>query len=238
MNLTNQHRALLITLLISGTVILMVFNLSLNKKKEFASESYYEIEPEKEPTLEELKAIEALENQNQAKAETNNAFNETEKVKHFAQAFKPIAPPEDYQPKSEDQGDASETSEKTDLKPDTDASLNQEELAKFSKVNELLKKQRSQNNSRSSISFSLPNRTKIYIPIPIYLCEVDGKIIVNVTVNANGDVVDSYVNTSSTSDNECLIERALEYANQSRFSKDPNQKSQLGTITFMFVGKR
>ncbi|OBQ57267.1 hypothetical protein JJL45_00680 [Tamlana sp. s12] len=238
MNLTNQHRALLITLLISGTVILMVFNLSLNKKKEFASESYYEIEPEKEPTLEELKAIEALENQNQAKAETNSAFNETEKVKHFAQAFKPIAPPEDYQPKSEDQGDASETSEKTDLKPDTDASLNQEELAKFSKVNELLKKQRSQNNSRSSISFSLPNRTKIYIPIPIYLCEVDGKIIVNVTVNANGDVVDSYVNTSSTSDNECLIERALEYANQSRFSKDPSQKSQLGTITFMFVGKR
>ncbi|AUS05624.1 hypothetical protein C1A40_09175 [Tamlana carrageenivorans] len=216
----------------------MVFNLSLNKKKEFASESYYEIEPEKEPTLEELKEIEALENQNQAKAETNNAFNETEKVKHFAQAFKPIAPPEDYQPKSEDQGDASETSEKTDLKPDTDASLNQEELAKFSKVNELLKKQRAQNNSRSSISYSLPNRTKIHIPIPIYLCEVDGKIIVNVAVNANGDVVDSYVNTSSTSNNECLMERALEYANQSRFSKDPNQKSQLGTITFMFVGKR
>lgn len=238
MNLTNQNRALLITLLISGTVLLMVFNLSLNKKKEFASESYYELEPEKEPTPEELKEIEALENQNQAKAETNSAFNETEKVKHFAQAFKPIAPPEDYQPTSEDHGEASEASEKTDLKPDTDASLNQEEIAKFSKVNELLKKQRSQNNSRSSISFSLPNRTKVYIPIPIYLCEESGKIIVNVTVNANGDVIDSYVNTASTSDNDCLMERALEYANQSRFSKDPNQKSQLGTITFMFVGKR
>ncbi|MDO6760608.1 hypothetical protein Q4566_10390 [Tamlana sp. 2_MG-2023] len=237
MNLTNQHRALLITLLISGTVVLMVFNLSLNKQKEFASESYYELEPEKEPTPEEVKILEALENQSSAKAETNNAFNETQKAKHFAQAFKPIAPPEDYTPKSNEKGEA-EPSEKNDFKKSPDASLNQEELSKFSKVNEVLKKQRAQNNSRSSISYALPNRTKVYIPIPIYLCEVDGKIIVNVTVNADGDVVDSYVNTASTSENECLIERAIEYANRSRFSRDPNQKSQLGTITFMFVGKR
>ncbi|MBU2950716.1 hypothetical protein KO493_08410 [Tamlana agarivorans] len=215
----------------------MVFNLSLNNQKELASESYYELEPEKEPTPEEIKILEALENQSSTKAETNNAFNETQKAKHFAQAFKPIAPPEDYTPKSNEQGQ-SEPSEKNDFKKAPDASLNQEELSKFSKVNDLLKKQRAQNNSRSSISYSLPNRTKVYIPIPIYLCEVDGKIIVNVTVNANGDVVDSYVNTASNSENECLMERALEYANRSRFSRDPKQKSQLGTITFMFVGKR
>ncbi|KAB1068342.1 hypothetical protein F6U93_06485 [Tamlana haliotis] len=238
MNLTNQHRALLITLLITGTVLLMVFNLSLDKQKVFASESYYELEPEKEPTPEEIKILEALEQQNHAKAETNQAFNQNEKAKHFAQAYKPIAPPEDYTPKSNEKGEAQEPTQKNDFKPATDASLNQEELSKFSKVNELLKKQRAQNNSRSSISFSLPNRTKVHIPIPIYLCEVDGKIIVNVTVNANGDVVDSYVNTASTSNNECLMERALEYANRSRFSKAPNQKDQLGTITFMFKGKR
>ncbi|WP_228530280.1 energy transducer TonB [Tamlana sp. I1] len=239
MNLTNQHRALLITLLISGTVLLLVFNLSLNKQNELASESYYEIEPEQELTPEELKTLEALDQMNNAKAETNKAFNEAQEHKHFAQAFKSIAPPKDYVPKSNDHGEAEEQQQKNDFKPAEDAALNQEELSKFSKVNEILKKQQANNNSKSSIRFSLLNREKEYIPIPVYLCEVNGKIVINITVNANGDVTETDVNTAaSSSDNECLVERALEYAKQSRFSEDSTQKSQIGTITFMFVGKR
>ena len=57
------------------------------------SESYYEIEPEEELTQEELKVLEALDKLNNTKAETNKAFNEAEQNKHFAQAFKTIAPP-------------------------------------------------------------------------------------------------------------------------------------------------
>ncbi len=93
MNLTNQHKALLLKLQISGTVILSVFNLSLNKQKRLASESYYYIEPEKE-----IKFLEALEKLNNTKAGTNKTFNETKQNKHFSQAFKPIVPPEDYVP--------------------------------------------------------------------------------------------------------------------------------------------
>ena len=61
MHLTNQHKALLITLLLSGTVVLSIFNLSLKKQSQFLSESYYEMEPEEEITEEEIKILEALE---------------------------------------------------------------------------------------------------------------------------------------------------------------------------------
>ena len=238
MNLTNQHKALLITIFLSGTVILSVFNLGLKKQSEFISESYYEIEPEKEPTPEEIKVLEALESLNNAKAETNDAFNETQKSKQFAQAYKTIAPPEDYVPKSSSVSDGPNSANRS-YEDTEDSKLKEEELSKFSKVNELLKKQRSSgNNSKSTISFSLKNRTKVYIPIPVYLCEVDGRIIVNITVDSEGNVTDTYVNSSSTSDNECLIERALEYAKQSQFSTDTSKEAQIGTITFYFIGKQ
>jgi len=239
LHLTNQHKALLITLLISGTVVLSVFNLSLKQQSESISESYYEMESEKELTEEDIKILEALEKLSNSKAETNNAFNEHQETKHFAQAFKHIAPPEDYVP--EPRNNNSERTSVPNKVVDTaqDSKLNDDELSKFSKVNELLKQQQSgSNNSKSSISFSLKNRDKVYIPIPVYLCEGNGKIVVNITVNSRGNVVDAYPNTSSTSSNECLIERALEYAKQSQFSADYGKKTQLGTITFHFIGKR
>ncbi len=237
MHLTNQHKALLITLLITGTVILSVFNLSLKKQDKFASESYYELEPEEELTEEEVKILEALEKLNASKAETNKAFNETSKNKHFAEAFKPIAPPKDYVPRSSNDSENMEAYSK-EYDASNDSKVNKDELSSFSKVNDLLKKQQEDGaNTKSTISFSLVDRKRVYIPIPVYLCEVDGKIVVNITVNENGQVIDTYINTSSTSNNECLIEHALEYAKDSHFSADPTKKTQLGSITFYFIGK-
>ena len=237
MNLTNQHKALLLTFLVSGTVVLSVFNLSLKQQNELASESYYEIEPEEELTEEEIKLLEALEQLNNTKAETNSAFNETQKTKHFAQAYKTIAPPEDYVPKRNSNPESEAANEKV-YEADEASKVNSEELSSFSKVNDLLKQQKDDgNNSKSSISFSLVNRTRVHIPIPVYLCENNGRIVVNITVNAKGNVVDAYVNTTSTSSNECLIEHALEYAKESVFSADASKATQIGSITFSFIGK-
>jgi len=234
--LNNQHKALLITFLLSGTVILSVFNIGLKQHASHISESYYEIEPEKELTENELKRLETLEKLNQSKTETNQAFNETKPSKHFAQAFKTIAPPEDYIPKSNALENQNLAQRVYDLPEDS--KLNQADLSKFSKVNDLLKQQQAEhNNSKSSILYSLVNRKKIHIPIPVYLCEVNGKIIVNITVNSSGYVIDTYVNRSSTSDNQCLIEHALDYAKQSQFSPDASKDSQIGSITFSFIGK-
>ena len=239
MRITNQHKALLLTFLISGTIVLTVFNLNIKNYDDVVAESYYELEPEKEPTEEEKKLIEALEKLNQTKAETNSAYNETEKNKHFSQAYKQIAPPEDYVPQSSEEQDGDNDNsnaigENKPLKP----AVNKEQLSSYNKVNDLLKQQQSAGvNTKSTVSFSLVNRKKVYIPVPVYLCEVDGKIVINITVNANGSVIDTYVNNASTSKNECLIEHALEYARSSQFSADASKKTQLGSITFSFIGK-
>ena len=239
MRLTDQHKALLLTFLISGTVVLSIFNLNIKNKEEAISESYYELEPEKELTEEDKKIIEALEKLNNSKAETNSAFNETEKNKHFAQAYKQIAPPEDYVPKSSEENDGEDDGsnslgEKKPIKP----AVNKEELSSYSKVNDLLKQQQNTGvNTKSTVSFSLVNRKKVYIPIPVYLCEVDGKIVINIKVDTNGSVIDAYVNNASNSKNACLIEHALEYAKNSQFSADASKNLQLGSITFSFIGK-
>lgn len=236
MQFTDQHRALLITLLISGTIVLSVFNLSIQKQNKGYSESYYEIEPEDELTQEEIKIIEALEQLNGSKAETNKGFNETAKSKQFAQAYKTIEPPKDYENPLLN-ADHSTSTEKKTYEPD-DSSIEKEDLSKFSKVNNLLKQQQSEGaNTKSTMSYSLVDRTDIYLPTPIYLCEFSGKIVVNISVNEKGDVTDAYTNTSSTSSNECLIDHAIEYAKEARFSADASKASQIGSITFYFIGK-
>ncbi len=241
MNFNNQQKALLLTFLITGTVVLSVFNLSLKQQNEISSESYYEIEPEKEITEEEIKVLEALEQLNNSKAETNRAFNETVKEKSFAEAYKPIAPPEDYvRPESNEKHELNESSSSSN---NDISDLNHEEISSFSKVNDLLKNQTKKkpadpsNNRKTTIRYSLVDRTDEFLPIPIYLCEAGGKIVINITVDSQGNVIDTYVNTSSTSSNECLIESALEYAKNAKFNAAPNKKSQLGSITFNFIGK-
>lgn len=239
LNLTNQHKASLLTFLISGTIVLSIFNLSLKKQDTLSSESYYEIEPEEKLTEEEIKVLEALEQLNNSKAETNKGFNETVKEKSFAEAYKPIAPPEDYvRPEFDQNQELSQTSSSNNDISD----LNHEEISSFSKVNDLLKQQTKKNdtpssNRKSTISYSLVNRTDEYLPIPIYLCEAGGKIVINITVNDQGKVIDAYVNSSSTSTNECLTESALEYAKEAKFNASPGKKTQLGSITFNFIGK-
>jgi hypothetical protein len=214
-----------------------VFNLSLKQHNELASESYYEMEPEEELTEEEIKILQILEQLNASKAETNKAFNETQNNKHFAEAYKPIAPPEDYVPKNNSASETENPYEKA-YKDDDNSKLNNEELSSFSKVNDLLKKQQSKGaNTKSTMSYSLTNRTHQYLPTPIYLCETGGKIVINITVNAKGSVIDAYVNTSSTSSNECLTDHALEYAKNSQFSVDASKATQIGSITFYFIGK-
>lgn len=237
MNLTDQHKSLLITLLISGTVLLVLFNTNIKQHIKLVTESYYELEPEKPLTEEEIKRLKILEKLNNGKAETNAAFNETKKNKHFAQAYKTVAPPKDYVPQHENIPlNSVEPYSKT---PETaDTQLDEDQLASFNKINDLLEKQNEEsNNSKSTISYSLSNRKKIYIPVPVYLCEVDGKVVINITVNANGNVTDTYVNTSSNTSNACLIKHALEYAEKSKFSSDDSKASQIGSITFNFIGK-
>jgi hypothetical protein len=235
LNVTNKHKALILTFLISGTILLSLFNFHIKQQNNLTAESYYEIEHQELLTEQELQEIEAIMGQ---KAETNKAFNETENQSRFSKAYELIEPPQDYV--KPDLSDSHNTSHlainseiKRDLKP-----IHKKDLANFDKINNVLDKQQDDaSNASSTMSFSLANRTSIYLPTPIYLCERGGKIVINITVNSEGDVIDSYLNTSSTSQNQCLIDHALEYANEARFSYDASKSSQIGSITFYFLGK-
>lgn len=237
----NSHKALAITLLITGTLVLSLFNTSLENQNKAVAEILVEITQEDPKEDQELEEI----NDSNSK-KTNKGYNDTKKYKHFAQAYKTIAPPKDFE-------DPRLTKRQTETfeinkasKSNTNNNIQNKELTSFESVNSILNKrsnasQQSSNsnesvNKNSSIIYSLKGRTDTHLPIPIYLCDAQGKIVVNITVNANGKVVTTSINSSSTSSNTCLQEHAIEYAKESRFDTS-SKASQIGTITFYFEGK-
>ena len=90
---------------------------------------------------------------------------------------------------------------------------------------------------RTSISYSLIDRNAYDLPPPIYTCIKGGKVVVNITVDKYGNVVDASFNEkSSTTNNGCLIDNALTYASKAYFNSSDKIK-QKGTITYLFQGK-
>ncbi|MGS2762816.1 hypothetical protein [Sinomicrobium sp. M5D2P9] len=92
-------------------------------------------------------------------------------------------------------------------------------------------------NTNSSISYSLVGRIHKRLPNPVYTCSARGKIVVNIKVDALGNVTEATFNKqSSTSGNGCLVDHAISYALRAKFDKKENRDSQIGTITYLFQG--
>lgn len=89
------------------------------------------------------------------------------------------------------------------------------------------------------IYYNLDNRNHTYLPIPIYKCQGYGVITLDISVGQNGRVSDAKINVNESSTNDdCLIETAIESALKSRFNADMNApKSQQGTLTYHFVAQ-
>ncbi len=85
------------------------------------------------------------------------------------------------------------------------------------------------------VSFSLPGRSAVYMHIPAYQCEGGGQVVVGIAVNRSGKVVSTSVGNTTTDDN-CIIDRAIEAARLSSFNADGSAADrQTGTITYLFV---
>lgn len=233
---SNTYKALIITTFLSIIVVLLGFTIHIKKKSELVAETYFEMDAEEffeedEEELEEI--IKSLDN-----LTTNEAYNETKKYEELEDA--------EFEKRLEEirnRNKVEETEESN--KPETEKTPTPDENPAFNDINDIInkrsdKKRKDNNiaNKNSSISYSLVDRTHTFLPTPVYLCEYGGKIVVNITVNNNGEVIDAYVNSSSASSNGCLIDHALEYAKSSRFNIDNTKPSQLGTITFYFKGKQ
>ncbi len=239
MQLSNQHKALLLTMLIAGTVVCAVFGMSLKQQPQVIAESFYELTPEEQHEEQQTKPLETTATERQRSTETNKAFNASKKSTHFAQAFQPIAPPEAYTPHPKVADDASTLNAiKTKYKNTHLETPNTESTPSYKKVNALLEKQKqTSNNANSSMSFSLVNRSIMHYNTPIYLCENGGKVVLTITVNSNGNVENASFNTASTSSNECLVKHAIEYAKAVKFNTVTSTGDQIGSITFYFRAK-
>lgn len=90
---------------------------------------------------------------------------------------------------------------------------------------------------KSNISYALENRYHLSIPIPVYLAQSGGEVIVDIEVSRKGKVV-SAIPRSGTYADEMLPEYARQAAIKTRFNSDSSAPSrQQGTITFNFVSQ-
>jgi len=91
---------------------------------------------------------------------------------------------------------------------------------------------------RTSVSYSLVDRNNYRLPPPIYTCIEGGKVVINIKVDALGNVIDATLNEkSSGTSNGCLVDNAITYALKAKFSGNASKPSQKGTITYLFQGK-
>jgi TonB family protein len=91
----------------------------------------------------------------------------------------------------------------------------------------------------TNIYFDLVNRKEVSLYVPVYKCEGNGRVVINVTVNAAGEVEDASINKAGSDFDECLIEAAIDAAQRSRFTVAPANapQKQKGTITYLFVAQ-
>ncbi|MBQ2248363.1 MAG: energy transducer TonB [Tidjanibacter sp.] len=89
-----------------------------------------------------------------------------------------------------------------------------------------------------SYSLSEPVRHAIRMPVPAYMCEGGGEVVVEITVNTSGEVVDCKVVDKVSTKNNCLREAALSKAGVSLFNADPSAPArQKGRISYMFIAQ-
>jgi hypothetical protein len=88
----------------------------------------------------------------------------------------------------------------------------------------------------TTITYDLPGRRHLRIPVPVYKCPGGGTAEVSIAVNRQGQVVSADIKAKAGTFNEkCIFDMALEAALESRFDQNPGAPPvQNGTITFYF----
>jgi hypothetical protein len=88
----------------------------------------------------------------------------------------------------------------------------------------------------TTITYDLPGRRHLRIPVPVYKCPGGGIAEVSIAVNRQGQVVSADIKEKAGTFNErCIFEMALEAALASRFDQSSGAPPvQNGTITFYF----
>jgi len=84
-------------------------------------------------------------------------------------------------------------------------------------------------------SWSLGGRSLIgSLSKPVYSVQDEGKVVVNIVVDKNGDVITAEIGRGTNTDNVALRSAALNAAKKAKFNAIDSDKNQSGTITYNF----
>lgn len=237
MNFNYSYRAFLITCLLFGILILTLWSIKISS--EIAPETktpaiQYEEVKIKEPKEDLAKAV-----QERVEIKTNKAYNEAE---NFINKLENERLKNDL---------TAETSPNTANGAPTESAATKKALAEAKKRIEKQKQKivaATENKPvttgkkgairKTTLSYSLKNRTSLRLPNPVFTCEGGGKVVISIRVNQLGKVTKTtYNKNASTTFNGCLIDSALIYAQRARFNTKAGADEQKGTITYNFPGQ-
>ena len=223
MKFTAPLKAFTLSFLITGNLALLLWGYQIKKKIPPLEEEEYDIE-----LLAELPEELFESTANPRDIQTNRAFNET-RAELAALNNQSQDDQDDFENRLKQLDDAIQNVEDARDNPNFEKSDPYEAQKKEANADG--------NISSTSIRYRLVNRNSVYVPNPVYTCSGSGTVVVNITVDGKGRVIDQQINErSSDTTNGCLWDAALDYASQTVFSS-AERASQLGSITYYFPGQ-
>jgi TonB family protein len=232
MDFFDRHKALIITCLFFAVLFLGLYNLNLSNNIQKERELLIDLDNFKvEEPVEKEEVVPTKPSEN---IETHQAFNQNQEARdaNFDEQLNEI-----FQKNSAAELESTDENASNSSGSHSLSSAKKKEVKKQSDGDESSKTTSAKKGGtdNSSISYSLRGRTAIDIPNPIYTCDRSGKVVINITVDADGRVVDTSINKgSSSTNNECLTDQAQQYAKQAYFTGLVGRDSQPGTITYNF----
>jgi TonB family protein len=241
-----QVKAILVTIIVSLLLAILTFVLKMNDIKQ--EQVVLQIDLGEQPTPEEIKEMEKLErslrvekaadafikNENRSNIGVNTADNLKEEIstEKFQEQFQRELSASKAQAAYNNMSQPS--SANPDEQPeDKDGIAADEQLKKQQQGKEKIFK------GITNIYFELSGRHSLYMPVPVYMCQGSGKVLLEIEVDQRGLVSLVTINKKESYADECLHQAAIDAARKSRFNAD-YQKSpvkQKGTITYMFVAQ-
>ncbi|MDO6818392.1 hypothetical protein Q4597_04385 [Zobellia sp. 1_MG-2023] len=241
MTLNRKHLAFLITIFSMSIIVLALYNIHLGQDKEqddyvvemMLEEDIEELLEEKEELEQEIEKADPIKSHMAYNETAKPSYGNPEPLKTLEELLEEKLASENSEDSNEQLTDSEYAERVKELKKkrqEAKQMLGEKEAQKKEFTNNLAKR-------RTSVSYSLVNRSNYRLPPPIYTCIEGGKVVINIQVDAMGNVVDADYNAkSSGTSNGCLIDNAIAYALKAKFSS--GEKSvQKGTITYLFQGK-
>ncbi|MCP4977722.1 MAG: hypothetical protein GY931_16350 [Maribacter sp.] len=223
-------------------VVLGLYNIHLGGQQQedeyvvelvLDEEVLEELIKEEEKLLEELQKLDPIKSHMAYNETAKPSYGNPEPLKTLEEILAEKAANEsdensDY--KSEDSEYAAKVKELAKQREEKKQLLGEREAQKEVRTNNLAAR-------KTSVSYSLVGRNNYELPPPIYTCIEGGKVVINIVVDAVGNVSDASFNQkSSGTSNGCLVDNAIAYALKAKFNTS-TKSSQKGTITYLFQSK-